>query len=1021
MFILKVFRILLPLGTGKHKINMHAVMHTREAFMLTGSRIGRCLRCFAFFCLLATPAAAQAMPVPVVITPEQGTYSLAKHLELLEDPSGTLAITDIVAGRTKTRFTPSTAATPSFGFTTSAVWARFTVQNSLPHSVEYFLEVKYPLLDHVDLYTPTGTGGFTVLEAGDSFPFKNRTIQHKNNIFPVRLATGEEKTLYIRCETTSSLNLPLTLHSPACLAGEISLEQTLLGIYYGILLVMMIYNFFIYLGLRDSTYLYYVLFVFTYMLFQLSVNGMAFQYFWPSQIWWANNCTPLFIFLAYIFATQFTRNILDTARNVPRIDTILRAGLVLSIIGSALTLFVGYNLSIRLATLMSLTVVALIVAGFICMIKGYRPARYYFLAWSVSMLGVTVYALKTFGILPHTFITHWGIQIGSAWEVILLSMGLADRFQLMKQEKEQLQTVYARQLEEAHGELEKSFWDMEQFKNSLEALLEERTANLSRANEDLAREARDRQKAEARAESASKAKSQFLASMSHEIRTPMNAILGMANMAAKTAKTAKLQQYLAIIQESGMALLALINDILDFSKIEAGRLDLECTNFDLRETMESLADLFGKQAADKGLELLINISGNTPCAITGDSLRLRQILINLVNNAIKFTAKGEVAITARCDTQNNNEAMLSFSVRDTGSGINHDQIRQLFSEYTQADSSTSRLYGGTGLGLAISRQLVTLLGGEISAESEPGKGSTFHFTIKVQLQPNGQQHPLTLPASISGAKALVATGHPALRETLLEMLSDFGCRAETLPNPGTDTISLAIALQARDHALLVLDSSLTGFDLPSFPKERNATQPDAPETPVIILTQPDTETAFDGAAPCPGITFLNKPLKQSYLYEAIVTCLGTTDPTRRGDIPPPQETDNEKKLFAALTGKQVLVVEDDRVNQMVTSQLLTRTGILVDIAGNGQEALVALQTKTYDAVLMDVMMPVMDGLAATRAIRTTLRLELPIIALTANAIKGDREKCLEAGMDEYLTKPVEIQALYQTLKKVMAT
>ena len=885
--------------------------------------------------------------------------------------------------------------------------------------MEYFLEVKYPLLDHIDLYTPADTGGFSVLKAGDSFPFALRTIQHKNNIFPVRLAPGEEKTLYLRCQTTSSLNLPLALHSPACLAGEISLEQTLLGIYYGILLVMMIYNFFIYLGLKDSTYLYYVLFVFTYMLFQLSVNGMAFQYFWPNQIWWANNCTPLFIFLAYIFATQFTRKILDTARNVPRIDTILRTGLVLSVIGAILTFFVGYNLSIRLATLMSLTVVALIVAGFICMVKGYRPARYYFLAWSVSMLGVTVYALKTFGILPHVFITHWGIQLGSAWEVILLSMGLADRFQLMKQEKEQLQTVYARQLEDAHGELEKSFHDLEQFKNSLELLVEERTVDLSRANENLTREARHRQKAEARAEAASKAKSQFLASMSHEIRTPMNAILGMASMAAKIAETAKLQQYLAIIQDSGKALLALINDILDFSKIEAGRLDLECANFDLRETVESLADLFGKQATDKGLELLINVTDNAPCAMMGDSLRLRQILINLVNNAIKFTEKGEVAITVRCEKQTADAAVLHFSVRDTGSGINHDQIKQLFSEYTQADRSTSRLYGGTGLGLAISRQLVTLMGGEISAESEPGKGSTFHFTISLRLQPPETQHPLLLPASLSGARVLVATGHPALRKTLLEMLSGFGCRAEALSPSEASDAPLPISQLTQDHALLVLDSALNGLNLPIFLKERAANQPGASVTPIIILTQPNTETAPEGSTACPGIILLGKPLKQSYLYDAIAACLGKIPPTHTA--PPSPQAENDRNQFKTLIGKQVLVVEDDPVNQMVTSQLLTRVGILVDIAGNGQEALAALQNKTYDAVLMDVMMPKMDGLEATKTIRQTLRLGLPIIALTANAMKGDREKCLAAGMDEYLTKPVEMQRLYQTLEKLLVS
>ncbi|MFH1018992.1 MAG: 7TM diverse intracellular signaling domain-containing protein [Pseudomonadota bacterium] len=986
--------------------------------MLTGTMMGRSLRVLALFCFLAAPATAQAQPMPVVIVPGHGSYPLTNHLEILEDPTRNLTISDIVSGQTKARFAPASADTPSFGFTPSAVWARLTVKNSLSHPAEYFLEVKYPLLDHLDLYTPTGTGAFTILKAGDSLPFKQRTIQHKNNIFPVRLASGEEKTLYLRCETTSSMNLPLTLHSPACLTGEISLEQTLLGIYYGILLVMMIYNFFIYLVLKDSTYLYYVLFVFTYMLFQLSVNGMAFQYFWPGQIWWANNCTPFFIFLAYIFATQFTRNILDTAKNVPKIDAILQTGLALSIIGAVLTLFVGYNLSIRLATLMSLTVAVLIAAGFICMIKGYRPARYYFLAWSVSMLGVTVYALKTFGLLPHIFITHWGIQLGSAWEVILLSMGLADRFQLMKQEKEQMQTVYAGQIEEAHCELEKSFRELEQFKNSLEALVEERTTDLSRVNENLAREVRSRKKAEARADAASKAKSQFLASMSHEIRTPMNAILGMANMAVKIAETAKLQRYLAIIQDSGKALLTLINDILDFSKIEAGRLDLEYANFDLRETVESLADLFGKQAADKNLELLLNVHGNSPCAIIGDSLRLRQILINLVNNAIKFTEKGEVAITAHCEKQNDDKAVLHFSVRDTGSGINHDQIRQLFSEYTQADSSTSRLYGGTGLGLAISRQLVTLMDGEINAESEPGKGSTFHFTIRVQLQPPEKQHPLTLPASGSNARVLVATGHPALRETLLETLTGFGCRAEALSLSAQDGSPLPIALLTQDHALLVLDSSLAGLDLPLFLRERSANQPGTREIPVIILTPLDTETAPEGLKDCPGIILLNKPVKQSYLYEAIGACLGTP-PSPVTPLSPPPESD--KKQFKTLAGKQVLVVEDDPLNQMMTSQLLTRVGILVDIAGNGQEALNALQGKIYDAVLMDVMMPEMDGLAATKAIRQTLRLDLPIIALTANAIKGDREKCLEAGMDEYLTKPVEIQRLYQTLKRLLVS
>ncbi len=309
------------------------------------------------------------------------------------------------------------------------------------------------------------------------------------------------------------------------------------------------------------------------------------------------------------------------------------------------------------------------------------------------------------------------------------------------------------------------------------------------------------------------------------------------------------------------------------------------------------------------------------------------------------------------------------------------------------------------------------MGGEISADSEPGKGSTFHFTIRVQLQPLETQQPLLFPASVSGARILVATDHPGLRETLLEMLTDFGCKAEFLSPLEENGSPLPIARLTQDHALLVLDRSVIGLDLPIFLAKRAANQPNGLVTPAIILTHLDTETDLDGIKGCPGVILLNKPIKQSYLYEAIAACLGTT--TSPSPLSPPAKNDSNQ--LKTLIGKQVLVVEDNLTNQMVASQLLTRVGILVDIAGNGQEALVALQGKTYDAVLMDVMMPVMDGLDATRAIRQTLRLNLPIIALTANAMKGDREKCLEAGMDEYLTKPVEMERLYQTLEKLMVS
>ncbi|MGV1099649.1 7TM diverse intracellular signaling domain-containing protein [Thiovibrio sp. JS02] len=960
------------------------------------------------------PEFSLASAPAVSLTADQGTYHLGRHLELLQDPGAELTIAQIRRPEHDGRFSRSDSDSPGFGFTNAAVWARFTLANTLPRSIEYYLEIKYPLLDHMELYQPDESGGYTISEGGDRYPFAERAIQYRNNIFPITLGPGQQKTFYLRCITTSSLNLPVTLHSPANLASEISSEQTLLGIYYGILLVMMIYNLFIFISLKDNTFLYYVLFVLTYMLFQLSLNGMAFQYFWPNRIWWANNCTPLFIFLAYIWATQFTRKILDTPRNVPRLDAILRACLILSILGSVITLFFSYNLSIRLATLMSLTVFALIAAGFLCMLKGYRPARYYFLAWSLFLLGVTVYALKTFGVLPHTFITNWGIQIGSAWEVILLSMGLADRFYLMKQEKEQLQSEYAQEMRDAHDNLEKSFRELELFKNSLEKLVEERTEDLNNLNEDLAQEALDRKNAEQRAEAASRAKSQFLASMSHEIRTPMNAILGMANMAAKGAETPRMRQYLKIIQDSGQSLLALINDILDFSKIEAGRLDLECTNFDLRETLDGLADMFSKQVAEKGIELIISLDRAVPCAVVGDPLRLRQILTNLTNNALKFTESGEIVIGVRLEKTTGDWASLRFSVKDSGSGINHDQIRKLFNEYTQADTSTARLYGGTGLGLAISKQLVTLMGGEISAESAPGQGSIFHFTIQLQLQPRELQQEQSLPPHRWGSRVLLAVQHPILRQSLREMLAGFGCVAEPVDSAAGLTTRLPSAEQGRDLALLVLDASLPGLAVSDFLQQlapRAETQP----LPVIILSAMGVDLAPERINFHPGVSVLTKPIKQSYLFEAVRRHLAPEEwaasPPAVG--PDKGQTDNIRPL----AGKKVLVVEDDRVNQQVSTQLLTNMGIMVDIAGNGREAVERLRHAAYDAVVMDVMMPVMDGLTACRTIREELHLSLPVIALTANALKGDREKCLAAGMNDYLTKPVDFEKLFLTMQK----
>ncbi|MDH4322033.1 MAG: response regulator, partial [Desulfobulbaceae bacterium] len=907
------------------------------------------------------------------------------------------------------RFTASSQPTPGFGFTDSAYWFRFTVANHLSESSHYYLEVTYPLLDHIDLYTPTTDNGYKVTRAGDQLPFSARKLQYRNNVFDILLTPATQQTYYIRCQTTSSMNIPILLLSPRGLSKRVNAEQTMLGLYYGILLVMLIYNLFIYISIRDVTYLFYVFFIGSYLFFQLSLNGVAFQYFWPNALWWANISLPFFIFIAYFFAAQFTRYILDTPRNTPRMDKLILACMAVSAFGAGLSLLVSYSISIRFATILSLSVLILFISGLLCTIKGYRPARYYFIAWSVSLLGIAIYALKTFAILPHTFITNWGIQIGSAWEVILLSLGLADRLQMIEAEKKQLQAEYAVQLQNANLELERSNIKLETFNQELGQLVEERTADLRLLNENLFKEATERKFAEQQAEAANQAKSEFLANMSHEIRTPMNAIIGMTSLAFKLELPGKLRTYLEIIENSSLSLLSVINDILDFSKIEAGKLAIEENLFPLHELLERLADLFSRQLGQKNLNLIFDIDENIPNLLIGDIHRLQQILVNLIGNAVKFTSEGQILLTIRRRQTAAETVLLAFAVKDTGKGIPKKVQGKLFSAFTQGDGSTTRNFGGTGLGLAISKRLVTMMGGEIGLESEPGKGSTFFFTIRLKHLATASAPALSLPATLRGLKILIADANPDSRATLAKTLRGWGFTPATAA-PGDDALlQLRTAQNDAPFHLLLLDAILDTRENLDFAR---TVRSDAQLRHLPILLMSAIGKDLDAAqAACDGL--INKPIKPKALLRAIMELFGhAAQEYEKPDRPETETTD--------LAGMRILLVEDNITNQIVAKAMLKNYGLAVDIAENGKEALRALQENRYDAVLMDVQMPEMDGHEATRRIRAELGLnDLPIIAMTAGAMIGDREKCLDAGMNDYISKPIDCSLLQACLRKFL--
>lgn len=782
---------------------------------------------YIFFLLLTGLFSLQTVAAqnpPLVLKPEAGRYVLGKHLKLLEDPYATLTLGQIQNQDHSFKFQQGQSDNHSFGFTDSAYWVELDIESGAEHTSLWILELAYPLTDYLDVYVIDPNASHTPLHhwrTGDKLPFDTRAIKHQDFAFPIYLSPGQQLKVYLRAQSGNTMALPLSIYSGQAFFEHASGSVIGLGLYYGIMLVMMLYNGFLYLSIRDKSYLYYVLYLAFFTASMLGLNGLAFQYLWPESTWLANHAPPVFAAAAALCGLLFARYFLRINRSYPQLRRAIKLMIWVECILILWALTASHEVSTPTVFPLQIIALALILtAGVSSLRSGYRPARFYLLAWIGFIVGCSLRVLLGAGFVPSNFVTEYAVQFGSALEVILLSLALADRINRI------------------------------QIKANKNALLAKENALIAKAN----------------AEKANRAKSLFVADVSHELRTPLNAVLGYTQMLSQDPSIGpRQQQQLEVVDKSGNHLLGLINNILDLSKLEAGADELTPQDVDLIGQVKDILLMLKPHCEAKSVLLTLDNQGPDVLPVHVDISKLRQVLINLIGNATKFTERGSITLSI----QSVNDDLFHFAVTDTGCGIDNSQQQRIFDAFGQTEQGNKA--GGTGLGLAIAAKLVQLMGSELKLESSPGQGSRFYFTLSLMpaKKPIGvcntpKAQKVKLGANQT-ATAMIVEDIQESGEMLEQMLQSVGL-STTLKAHGQAALE-ALAAQEKLPDIIFLDIRMPIMD--GVTTIKNIRQQFKAPPPIVAISAHAMEKDIQYYRTLGFSDYITKPFRFDSIYQCL--------------------------------------------------------------------------------------------------------------------------------------------------------